>query len=54
MGLVFYVYRRFFCSLCNVLYNNGIKKPKKKEAEGAATDATDNALLCEIRDLLKK
>ena len=34
VGLVFYVYHRFFCSLCNVLYDNDINKPKKKEAEG--------------------
>ena len=54
VGLVFYVYHQFFCSFFNVLYDNGINKPKKKEAEGVATDPTDNALLCEIRDLLKE
>ena len=54
VGLVFYVYHRFFCSLCNVLYDKGINKLKKKEAEGVATDPTENAFLCEIRNLLKK
>ena len=43
-----------FCSLCNIFYDKVINKLKKKEAEGVATDPTDSALLCEIRDLLKK
>ena len=32
----------------------GINKLKRKEKEGAPASPTDNALLLEIRDLLKK
>ena len=44
----------FFCCLCNVLEIKGIKKFKKEKSKEVATGPTNNALLCEIRDLLKK
>ena len=44
----------FIVAFVMFLVIKGINKLKKKEAEEVATGPTDNALLCEIRDLLKK
>ncbi len=44
----------FVIAFVMFLMIKGVNKLKKKEAEEVATNPTDNALVCEKRDLLKK
>lgn len=44
----------FIVAFVMFLMLKGINKLKKREAEKAATGPADNALVCEIKNLLKK
>ena len=53
-AFLMYIIDFFIVALVVFLVIKGINRLKRKEEEGAPAGPTDNALLFEIRDLLKK